>query len=420
MKANESIEKYPARVREYANYTVKSVKNVCKTCGPRIVGSESDAKAREYFKADLDKFCDETKVEPLKVSDKAFMSWVPIGASMLILSAIAFMLGFAAVTLALTVLTLFFIVAEFIFYKPVLDIFFPKKDTANVIGIRKAAGETKRRIILSGHTDSAFEWTYTYYGGRPAVLTVIISAVLGLVLSIGSAIYSIVNGRVISFSIAFSGDNTVVKVLCIVMLVLIPFYIAALFFCNYKRPVTGANDDLTGCFISCAVAKFLSDNDIRFENTEVQVLLAAGEEAGLRGAKAYGKAHAAEIKESGIETIFVGFDTIRDFDFKTIYEKDMTGVVKNDSRVCNLVKEGAINAGFEDVAIKTIDLGSTDAAAMSQAGIPAAAFCAMDPSPARYYHTRLDTEENLDLKTIEAGVKIALETTFLFDEKGIN
>lgn len=420
MKANESIEKYPARVREYANYTVKSVKNVCKTCGPRIVGSESDAKAREYFKADLDKFCDETKVEPLKVSDKAFMSWVPIGASMLILSAIAFMLGFAAVTLALTVLTLFFIVAEFIFYKPVLDIFFPKKDTANVIGIRKAAGETKRRIILSGHTDSAFEWTYTYYGGRPAVLTVIISAVLGLVLSIGSAIYSIVNGRAISFSIAFSGDNTVVKVLCIVMLVLIPFYIAALFFCNYKRPVTGANDDLTGCFISCAVAKFLSDNDIRFENTEVQVLLAAGEEAGLRGAKAYGKAHAAEIKESGIETIFVGFDTIRDFDFKTIYEKDMTGVVKNDSRVCNLVKEGAINAGFEDVAIKTIDLGSTDAAAMSQAGIPAAAFCAMDPSPARYYHTRLDTEENLDLKTIEAGVKIALETTFLFDEKGIN
>lgn len=420
MKANESIEKYPARVREYANYTVKSIKNVCKTCGPRIVGSESDAKAREYFKADLDKFCDETKIEPLKVSDKAFMSWVPIGATMLILSAVAYMLGFAAVTLALTVITLFFIVGEFIFYKPILDIFFPKKDTANVIGIRKAAGETKRRIILSGHTDSAFEWTYTYHGGRPAVLTIIISAVLGVVLSIGASVYSIVTGNIISFNFAFSGDSTVTKILCIVMLVLVPFYIAALFFCNYKRPVTGANDDLTGCFISCAVAKFLSDNDIRFENTEVQVLLAAGEEAGLRGAKAYGKAHAKEIKDSGIETVFVGFDTVRDFDFKTIYEKDMTGVVKNDSRVVNLIKEGASIAGFDDVSVETIDLGSTDAAAMSQAGIPAASFVAMDPSPARYYHTRLDTEENLDLKTIEAGVKIALETTFLFDEKGID
>jgi hypothetical protein len=56
---------------------------------------------------------------------------------------------------------------------------------------------------------------------------------------------------------------------------------------------------------------------------------------------------------------------------------------------------------------------------MSQAGVAAASFVAMDPSPARYYHTRLDTEDNLDPKTIEAGVKIALETTFLFDERGI-
>ena len=48
------------------------------------------------------------------------------------------------------------------------------------------------------------------------------------------------------------------------------------------------------------------------------------------------------------------------------------------------------------------------------------AIAAMDPAPARYYHTRLDTHENLDLKTIEAGVDICLETVFLFDEKGLN
>jgi hypothetical protein len=43
----------------------------------------------------------------------------------------------------------------------------------------------------------------------------------------------------------------------------------------------------------------------------------------------------------------------------------------------------------------------------------------MDPAPARYYHTRLDTEDNLDPKTLEIGLKIALETVFDFDEKGI-
>ena len=89
MKASESIEKYPARVREYTNYAIKSVKNVSKTYGPRPVGSENDAKAREYFKADADKFCDEARIEPLKASDKAFMSWVPIGSVLMMIAIIA-------------------------------------------------------------------------------------------------------------------------------------------------------------------------------------------------------------------------------------------------------------------------------------------------------------------------------------------
>ena len=103
----------------------------------------------------------------------------------------------------------------------------------------------------------------------------------------------------------------------------------------------------------------------------------------------------------------------------TIFDKDMNGLVKNDKRVVELIKQGAANAGYDNISVETISLGSTDAAAMSKAGIPSASFVAMDPSPARYYHTGLDTEDNLVPKTIEAGVKIALETAFLFDEKGI-
>ena len=101
-----------------------------------------------------------------------------------------------------------------------------------------------------------------------------------------------------------------------------------------------------------------------------------------------------------------------------IYDKDMTGMVKNDTRVAKLIQTSAKNVGY-DVPIKAIELGSTDAAAASQAGIPASAFTAMDPAPARYYHTRLDTEDNLDPKSLEIGLKIALETVFTFDEQGI-
>ena len=64
-------------------------------------------------------------------------------------------------------------------------------------------------------------------------------------------------------------------------------------------------------------------------------------------------------------------------------------------------------------------LGSTDAAAASQAGIAAASLVAMDPSPARYYHTRLDKADILVPETIEKVIDIALQTVFDFDEAGI-
>ena len=267
--------------------------------------------------------------------------------------------------------------------------------------------------------DSAFEWTYTYHGGRPAVAMTMIVAVISIILSLVSSVIAIMQSGAFNVSVVFMNDNTLLTVFAVIMLVLLPFQAATFFFTNYKMPVVGATDDLTGCFISLAVAKFLFDNDIRFENTEVQVLLTGAEEAGLRGSKAYAKAHKDELKNDGIETVFVSVDTIRDFDFMDIVEKDLNGLVKNDPRVVNLIKEGAAIAGYNNVTSSPISLGSTDATAFSQIGVPAATFIAMDPTPARYYHTRLDTEDNLEPKTIEAGVKIALETAFLFDEKGI-
>ncbi len=418
MKSNESIPNFDVKVREYTNYALKSIKNVCKAFGPRPVGSEAEKQAQEYMQADLAKWCDDVKREEYKCSDKAFMAWVPIGATLLILNAIFFTLGLSAIAFGCAALALFFVLGEFIFYKPVLDIFFKKKTSGNVYGVRKASGEAKKRIIFSGHTDSAFEWTYTYKGGRPVVVTIIGVAVVSILLGLGANIYAMINFGGAFGSIVWSTEgNWVLRILAIVMYLTIPVLVMALKFCNYKLPVMGANDDLSGCFVSCAVAKFLSDNNIRFENTEVAVLCAGGEEAGLRGSKAFAKAN-KEMLTDGVETVFISLDTIREPEFMKIYEKDMTGVVKNDRRVAELLQQAAKNVGV-DVPIGVIELGATDAAAMSQAGVPAAALTAMDPTPAKYYHTRLDTADNLSAQAIDLGVKIALETAFLYDEKGI-
>lgn len=414
MKSTESVAKYNSEVRLYTNYAIKFIKNICKSFGPRPVGSEAEKNAQKFLHKELETTCDTVTREEYQCSDKAFMAWVPICAVLIIIGYVFLTLGIPVVSLALAAVAIFLIVAEFVLYKPVLDVFFPKKTSGNVIGVRKATGETKRRIILSGHTDSAFEWTFTYHGGRPAVMGVIITAVISILVTIGGSIYSIVVGS----GIVWMGENTALKVIAVVTYVTVPVLGVATVFSNFKRPVMGANDDLSGCMVSAAVLKFMEANNLRFENTEVCVIMAGGEEAGLRGSKAWAKAHAKEIKDEGIETVFVSLDTIRECDFMAIYDKDMTGTVKNDVRVAKLIQQAAKNVGY-DVPIKAIELGSTDAAAISQAGLSASAFTAMDPSPARYYHTRLDTEDNLDPKSLEIGLKIALETVFLFDEQGI-
>ena len=163
--------------------------------------------------------------------------------------------------------------------------------------------------------------------------------------------------------------------------------------------------------------KYLSDNDVRFENTEVVAILTGGEECGLRGAKAYFEAH-PELKNDGVETIFVGLDNIRDGDFMMIYERDMTGTVQNDKNVCALLKNAALKHG-EDIPIGAIPLGSTDAAAASQAGIKAASLVAMDPAPAKYYHTRLDTADILIPEVIDKVLNIVLQAVYDFDENGV-
>ena len=365
------------QLASYAEYSVKNITHICSEYGPRECGSENEKNAQEYMGEQLKNYADSVTRETFDAHPKAFMSFVPIAGGMLLASTAANLTGA-----------------------------FKKKQSGNVIAVRKASGETKRRIIISGHTDSAPEWTYTYKLGSKGVVTVAGYAVAGLLYDIAATAVSLK-----------SKNSKLKKGLALGQLAFVPAFAGLFKFTDQNRHVDGASDDLSGCYIANSVLKFLADNDIRFENTEVIAMLAGGEECGLRGSKAFFAAH-PELLNDGVETVFVGFDTIRDEEYMMIYTKDLNGLVKNDIDACNLVKNAAAKCG-KDVPFGAIPLGSTDAAAASQAGCKAASFVAMDPAPARYYHTRLDTADNLVPSTIEKTVEIALQTVFDFDEKGL-
>ncbi|MCQ2488420.1 MAG: M28 family metallopeptidase [Clostridia bacterium] len=399
------------KIKDLAKFSVETIAHLVNTYGPRPCGEEGETKAQLDLLETLKGFADDAKREEYKVHPEAFMAFVPLAGTCLI-GATASSLGSAflgkkglnAITAGLVGSALSMVVGEFVFYKEMLDPFFKEKTSGNVWAIRKASGETKKRIIVSGHTDSAPEWVYTYKLGSKGVVIVAGYAVAGLVATIGATIASLVKPNL-------------AKKLALAELAFLPAYGLLYKFTDNKNYVPGASDDLSGSLVATSVMKFLKDNDIRFEDTDVITLLTGGEEAGLRGAKAFFKAH-PEFVNDDVDTAYIGFDTVRDMDFMEIYTGDMSGVVKNDKQVAQLLVNAAKDCGL-DVPTGSIPLGSTDAAAASQAGVKASCFVAMDPAPARYYHTRLDTVDNLCEDTIEKGINIALNAVATYADKGL-
>lgn len=419
MKAYESHAHYSSKVRECSNFAIREIKKVCKEVGPRPAGYEGEKKGQDYVEKLMTPIADEVKREKFTLSPKAFMSWVMIDGILALVAAVMGILCFALdmpqsvemvmriVSVALVALAVFFLLGEFLFYKEVLDPFFKKEESSNVICTRKASGETKRRIIIGGHMDTAYEWRYTYLGGPKLVTTIVISAVLGLLVTMGLSIAGF-----------FVENHTTEIVLLVVQALMIPALVSVMFFVNWKLPVDGAADDLTGVFTAMAALLYFKHNDIRLENTEIVAMSVGAEEEGLRGSKAFAKAHGEEYKNDGVETLFIALDTLRDYDFMGIVTKDMTATVNLDKQGCALMKKAAENAGVP-VNFTTTPLGSTDAAAMQQGGIKSVGFTSMDPAPARYYHTRDDNVSVLEMKTLEDALKVVLETVFLFDEQGL-
>jgi len=421
MTARQKIAGYESRLREYTNFAVRGVKKVCKECGPRPSCSPQEKKAQEMMRGELEACCDSVRMEPFRAAPGAFLLWVRTGVLAGVAAALLYNLGYAIAAAAIVALELLFMVLQFIMYKQAADWFMPKKESRNLIGVRKPAGEVKRRLILSGHADSTNEWTYTYLGynyfKKPVLLVpVVISCVGAMLFSLGVSVIAIARGAGWVGIAGLAQYGAALRVLGYVSAGLCLPLLSGWFFENKKRPVMGASDNLSGCFTAMAAAKMLGDLNLRLENTELMVVCTGCEEIGLRGAKAFSKAHAKEFKD--VETVFIGLDTMTDFEWIKVMCRDLTGTVKHDSAVCAMMKQGAKTAGH-DVPYGSIFFGSSDSTAATQAGIRACTLSAMDEAPAAYYHTRLDTVDTLKPKTVEACLDIVMETVYQFDETGL-
>lgn len=403
------------------DYTVKEITNVIKKYGPRESAGEACYNAQKHMAKELDQFSDEVHFEEFKTAPRAFLHFTKVVAVVIALAAvIGFVLGFVKgdwlipniLIFASTFLGLFVTVMEFLLYKEFLDPLYKQHTGHNLVATRKPTGEIKRRIIVSGHCDSAYEWVWIYktgaWGFKIGVFGAIVFSILACIFSLVSIILS-----------ATGSDSSFIQYSFYINFGLILFMFPLYTLSSFNRVVPGANDNLTGTYGAICTLRMLEEANVNLEHTEVVALLTDGEECGLRGARAWAKAHKDEINNSGIETIFVGADTLTDLKDLCVYNRDMTGTLQHDPDVSKLVKDAGAEAGVE-MAYSSVYFGASDAAAVTQQGLKATCIAAMDPAPARYYHTRTDTYDILQPDAIKAGYQVMLSSVLKFDEEGLD
>lgn len=393
-----------AWLRDAAGYVIDSARHVIETFGARDPGSEGERRMQEFVRDELIACADDVRIEPFRVSPKALMGFLPVTGILFLVGIFAYE-AVPAAAFAVCVLGVGIVALQFRRYWRVLDPFFPKRTSHNVYAVRRASGDCRRRIILGGHADAAYEWRYNLMG-RGVLLGVIFWAIAGVCfVTILNFIHVL---QPVMPWLSFPG----LPILEGARFAFVPACVLAIFYSRFSVVAPGANDNLTGTFAAIAVLRQLHAMNVRFEHTEVCCLVTGSEEAGLRGAKAFAAAHNRELKE--VPTAFLALDTLHDVEHFTVFDGDLNGTVRNDAAFGALVREAGKDCGF-DLPSGTIRIGATDAAAFTQAGIAATALVAMDPSPPRYYHTRLDHWNNMDAECIRRSLAVALATVERYD-----
>lgn len=398
------------QIEACAAYVLEHTRIVVERCGDRPPGSEGERRAVEYVRDELAECVDKpVELETFPVAPKAFMSFPRVSGCLALTAILAYWWSPGAAVI-FTGLGLVVALQEQLRYKQFLDPLFPKRQSTNLIAVQQPTGPIERRVILNAHPDAAYEWRLLYRFPRRFPVFVLWSLLcLPLLFLLDTAFWIFGNGWA-------DGYGGLWGVLGSLQLLLLPGVLVGILFTDFRHVSPGANDNLSGVFAVAGLAKSMREAGVRLERTEVRLVITGSEEAGLRGAKAYVTKHATELRD--VETISITLDTIRELEHLAVYSRDLNGTVAHDPAVCRLLKEAGARRGLA-LPYASIFLGASDATAFTQAGIKAAALCAMNPAPADYYHNRRDTWENMHAGCVAATLGVLAEAIHEFDRVGL-
>lgn len=401
----------------FSEYIEAGIRSDCKEYKARASGSGSEYAIQRHFAKLLGQWSDHVVTEDFCLHPAAFLGWIPL-CVITELTAIGFLwasrmgerLQLVFLGLALSVLGILMVWFEFFRYRKFVDFLFPKRTSHNVYAVRRSAGLPKKRIILGGHADAAYEFRYIYLAKGKLSMPMIYASLTGMV--------AVLTGfaAVLLWRMRWIQSPALCYAAAVLASLFVPVWIGMLFFTNWKRITDGANDNLSACYAAFSVMKYLQENNIRFADTEVCCLISGGEEAGLRGAEAFAERHKEELR--AIETVFIAMDTLREREQLMVYTSGMYGLQKSSRAVGRLLQRAAAELEITLPEAPPYP-GAMDSDAFSRQGFLACGLGAVDHNPQPYYHTRMDTAENVDAGCIALCAEICLKAITNYAAQGL-
>jgi len=386
------------------------LKRVIDEIGPRPSCSDEEKRLGRLLVEEWKPFCDRVDVETFTCSPTAFLGFIRVSV-LLFFAAVILYWFFPPVSFVLIAIGFGIVFFEFLRYREFIDFLFPRKQGENIIGAIRPKGEATRRVLVSAHMDSAYEFNLIYYL-RNFAIPIIVTAIVGIVIA-----FCVSLAKTIAYFGGFA-DATAFAALGYTMIAFTPIIGLFLFFHTYK-PVPGAMDDMAGVAVVAGLGKYLDEarraGDWLPERTEVVLLATSSEEAGLRGAKRYASKHLQEMKTTPTYGLFL--DGIYDEKYLTVTNRELCTGAKHDPELVKMAQDTAASHNWP-IAVRMIPIGGTDAAAFSVKGIPAVCLLCQDTSKAvPNYHTRDDTYEHIRPESLAVSLQLVIDMIQRIDKK---
>lgn len=310
--------------------------------------------------------------------------------------------------LAFSTSSVLLFVFEFVLGFELVDPLFKKKRSMNVVGALRKPGtkNVKRLLILSGHHDSALEFTrlrFPGYGFFILTMTWMIALITVLVMSI------------IQLTGVITGNDDIVRARtlgwALMAYPIAPSIIYAVFFARGRKNggnVPGAADNLSACALAATMCKFLVENPACIPaDSEIRFITFGSEEAGVRGSRRYVERHLEELKR--LDARMLNFEMVVHPEI-AILTTESNGTVKNSPEMVKSVIAAAQRAGVPYME-KPATLGTGgDAGPFSKAGLKATTLLGFNVQQmVAFYHQEWDSPEILTIEPLLNVLKLTFE-----------